>query len=124
MKVAKKILLTGATGFVGSVLLNKIETSNLVILGRNSPDNYDGIFHKFEMDGHSDLSTALDGIEVVVHCAARAHIMNDNALDPLAEFRKVNVEGTLNLARQAAAAGVIRFIYISSVSIDRQAYQY
>jgi len=117
MKVAKKILLTGATGFVGSVLLNKIETSNLVILGRNSPDNYDGIFHKFEMDGHSDLSTALDGIEVVVHCAARAHIMNDNALDPLAEFRKVNVEGTLNLARQAAAAGVIRFIYISSVKV-------
>ncbi|GAA6133762.1 SDR family oxidoreductase [Oceaniserpentilla sp. 4NH20-0058] len=118
MTVAKKILLTGATGFVGSVLLNKIEASNLVIFGRNSPDNYDGIFHKYEMDSNSDFATALDGIEVIVHCAARAHIMNDNALDPLAEFRKVNVEGTLNLARQAAAAGVVRFIYISSIKVS------
>lgn len=117
MNVAKNILLTGATGFVGLVLLNKIEDSNLVVLGRKSPENYDGIFHQYEIDGDADFSTALDGIDAIVHCAARAHIMNDDALDPLNEFRMVNVEGTLNLAKQAAAAGVKRFINISSIKV-------
>ena len=83
--VQKKILLTGATGFVGSVLLKKIEASNLVILGRKSPDNYNGIFHKLEIDGDTDFSTALQEIDAIVHCAARAHIMNDEVADPLAE---------------------------------------
>lgn len=117
MNVAKNILLTGATGFVGSVLLNKIDASNLVVLGRKSPDNYGGIFHQYKIDSCSDFSTALLGVEAIVHCAARAHIMNDDALDPLNEFRKVNVEGTLNLATQAAVAGVKRFIYISSIKV-------
>ncbi|GHD53890.1 hypothetical protein GCM10008110_27940 [Marinobacter persicus] len=56
--------------------------------------------------------------QVVAHTAARAHIMKDEVPDPLAEYRKVNVEGTLNLARQAAEAGVSRFIYISSIKVN------
>ena len=53
-----------------------------------------------------------------MHCAARAHIMRDEALDPLAEYRRVNVDGTLALARQAAAAGVKRFVFISSIGVN------
>ena len=56
------------------------------------------------LDGAADWSQALQGVDVVIHAAARAHIMREEALDPLAEYRRVNVEGTLNLARQAARA--------------------
>nr|WP_321391908.1 NAD-dependent epimerase/dehydratase family protein [uncultured Desulfuromusa sp.] len=55
---------------------------------------------------------------MVIHAAARAHIMNDTAADPMSEFRRINVEGTLNLARQAASAGVKRFIFLSSVKVN------
>ena len=55
---------------------------------------------------------------MVVHLAARVHVMNDGAADPLVEFRKVNVEGTFNLARQAVAAGVRRFVFLSSVKVN------
>src|SRR5690606_19950630 len=58
------------------------------------------------------------GQEVVVHTAARVHVMQDFAVDPLAEFRRVNVEGTVNLARQSAASGVKRFIFISSIKVN------
>ncbi len=58
------------------------------------------------------------GVEVVIHAAARVHVMHDESSDPLAEFRKVNVDGTLNLARQAAEAGVGRFIFISSIKVN------
>lgn len=57
-------------------------------------------------------------VDVVIHCAARAHIMKDEMADPLAEYRKVNVDGSMNLARQALEAGLRRFIYISSVKVN------
>lgn len=60
----------------------------------------------------------MKGVDVVIHCAARVHVMHDQAVDPLIEFRKVNLAGTLNLARQAAAAGVQRFVFISSIKVN------
>jgi nucleoside-diphosphate-sugar epimerase len=66
----------------------------------------------------ADWQIALQGIDVVVHLAARAHVMQDTAADPLAEYRKINVDGTLNLARQAQRAGVKRFIFISSIKVN------
>jgi UDP-4-keto-D-QuiNAc 4-reductase len=66
----------------------------------------------------NDWSAALDGVDVVVHCAARVHVMNESAADPLTEFRRVNVRGTLNVAHQAAAAGVRRFVFISSIKVN------
>ncbi len=60
----------------------------------------------------------LANIDTVIHCAARVHVMNDTEADPLAAFRQVNVEGTLNFARQAAEAGVRRFIFISSIKVN------
>ena len=71
-----------------------------------------------DIDGLSNWTDALSGVKVVVHLAARVHIMRDEAADPLAEFRRVNVEGTLNLARQAAEAGVRRFVYLSSIKVN------
>lgn len=115
------ILLTGSTGFVGSVLLTevkKLPEFHVVSAVRSavSPAS-DDVVVVGNMGGTTDYSVALNGVDVVVHAAARAHIMRDEVADPLAEYRKVNVEGTLNLAKQAVAAGVKRFIFISSIGV-------
>jgi len=66
----------------------------------------------------TEWAQGLLGQDVVIHCAARAHIMNEEVADPLEEYRRVNVDGTLNLAQQAADTGVKRFIYISSIKVN------
>jgi nucleoside-diphosphate-sugar epimerase len=71
-----------------------------------------------EISGLTGWGDALRNVSVVVHLAARVHVMHDNAADPLTAFRTVNMDGTLNLARQAAAAGVKRFVFISSVKVN------
>jgi nucleoside-diphosphate-sugar epimerase len=70
------------------------------------------------LSSDTDWMKALIKVEQVVHLAARVHVMNDNSSDPLAEFRRVNVEGTAALARQAAAAGVRRFVFLSSIKVN------
>lgn len=64
-----------------------------------------------------------DEVKAVVHLAARVHVMHDSSADPLAAFRGVNVAGTLNLARQAAARGVQRFLFMSSVKVNGECTQ-
>lgn len=114
-----KILLTGYSGFVGAQLLNTLDSDyTLSLLGRTAPKSVDFDFHQSELNEFSDFSKSLVGVKTVVHCAARAHIMNDDSQDPLTEFRKVNTYGTLNLAKQAASFGVERFIYISSIKVN------
>ena len=71
-----------------------------------------------DLEANTDWSVALIGVSSVVHAAARVHMMKDQSADPLAEFRRVNVAGTLNLAQQAAAAGVKRFVFISSIKVN------
>lgn len=117
-----KILLTGATGFVGSALLvelQKLPDFRIVAAVRSavSPASDDSLVVG-NIDGTTDYSSALSGVNVVVHAAARAHILRDEVANPLEEYRQVNVEGTLNLARQAVAAGVKRFVYISSIKVN------
>lgn len=73
---------------------------------------------KANLDPSTDWSAGLKGCAAVIHTAARVHVMNEKAQDPLAEFRRINVEGTLNLARQAAAAGVKRFVFLSSIKVN------
>ncbi len=70
------------------------------------------------LSSETDWTSALRNVDQVVHLAARVHVMNDKSSDPLAEFRRVNVEGTANLARQAAVAGVKRFVFLSSVKVN------
>lgn len=117
-----KILLTGGTGFVGSALLvelQKLADFRVISAVRSSFSALSNdVVVVGNIDGTTDYSSALNGANVVVHVAARAHIMHDEVVNPLGEYRKVNVEGTLNLAKQAAAAGVKRFVYISSIKVN------
>ena len=119
------ILLTGAGGFVGKAVLKTAQQRGLNIRPVfRSLDSAKGHFEAVlvsGLDGAADWSQALKGVDLVIHAAARAHIMREEALDPLAEYRRVNVEGTLNLARQAAAAGVRRFVFISSIKVNGEA---
>lgn len=71
-----------------------------------------------DLNAETDWSDALSAVQVVLHIAARAHVLKDEVADPLAEYRRVNVAGTLSLAYQAATAGVRRFIFISSIGVN------
>ncbi|MDH4656636.1 MULTISPECIES: SDR family oxidoreductase [unclassified Pseudomonas] len=119
-----RILLTGASGFIGSALLARIcKAGNfqLTVATRRalpglSPEVKSELVSS--LDAEADWRAALSGVDVVIHTAARVHVMNECSDDPLSEFRKTNVEGTLRLASQAAAAGVRRFIFVSSIKVN------
>lgn len=113
-----KVLLTGATGFVGGVLLSKLPLCQLKVLGRTKPIGFEGDFFNLSISPEVDFKSALSEVKTVIHCAARTHVMIEYAVNPLVEYRRVNVDGTLKLARQAAEAGVDRFIFISSIKVN------
>jgi nucleoside-diphosphate-sugar epimerase len=118
-----RIVLTGASGFVGRCLVNELLESEhqvTAVLRKHAVGDDTRASLRVIADFACSLNcgTLLNGQEVVIHCAARVHVINDASSDPLTEFRKVNVDGTLNLARQAAAAGVRRFIFISSIKVN------
>lgn len=119
------VLLTGASGFVGKGILRTAQQRGLrlrpVYRSIDSARGQSDAVLVTGLDGATDWSQAVHGIDVVIHAAARAHVMRDRALDPLIEYRRVNVQGTLNLARQAAAAGVRRFVFISSIKVNGEA---
>lgn len=119
----KTVLLTGATGFVGRQVLKELVQQEGISLRvavralREQMSNVD-VFNSLDLAGKANWDKALQGCDVVIHTAARVHVMKEKAGDPLSEFRKVNVEGTLNLARQAAESGVKRFIFISTIKVN------
>ena len=78
-------------------------------------------FYQKEVSSSTDYSDCLESVDCVIHCAARVHIMDDSVKDPLLEYREVNTYGTINLAKQAAEAGVKRFIFISSIKVNGEA---
>lgn len=119
-----RCLITGGNGFVGRALTSHVLASGCEVRLslRQTPraDQIVGV-ETVEIGSLSlknDWTAALRNVDRIVHLAARVHVMNDKNSDPLAEFRRVNVEGTANLARQAAAAGVRRFIYLSSIKVN------
>jgi nucleoside-diphosphate-sugar epimerase len=114
-----KLVLTGATGFVGSKILSLLNSYDVTIIGRTklSLSNKNN-FYKAELNSTTDYLPALLDADILIHCAARVHVMDENVADPLAEFRATNTAGTLNLAKQAAEAGVNRFIFISSIKVN------
>ena len=119
-----RMMVTGATGFVGRRLMQVLRGhSHLIAVPcvRGSASREElalGSVLIGDLSALTDWSPALSGVQVVVHIAARAHVRKDEAADPMAEYRNVNVYGTLNLAKQAASAGAERFIFISSIGVN------
>ena len=116
------LLITGASGFVGRPLCAELLARGYVVRAavRNAgtlPENT-GVSMVDEIDGETRWTEALSGIDVVIHLAARVHVMHDNSDDPLAEFRRTNTAGTEHLARSAAANGVRRLVYVSSIKVN------
>lgn len=117
-----RLLITGASGFVGRALCNTLRQLRLaahsVVPAVRVAHGLPGEKVIGEINGCTEWRAALTGMDAVVHLAARVHVMRDAAADPLAAYRAVNVEGTLHLARQAAAAGVRRFVFVSSIKVN------
>ncbi len=117
-----RILLTGATGFVGSAVFAQGTQRGLAIRAavrkRANAESVADVVQVGDLDGETDWSAALQGIDVVVHTAARTHVMRETSPDPAQAYQRVNVQGTLHLARQAAAAGARRFVFISSIKVN------
>lgn len=121
-----KIVVTGAAGFVGSAVVSRLllnsDAESIISIARHEQkargDKRVVNILVEDIGKNSDWTELFLEKNMVVHCAARVHVMNDTVADPLAEFRRVNVEGTLNLARQAAAAGVTRFVFVSSIKVN------
>lgn len=119
------IFITGASGFIGLALINRLSTeqSRIFAACRNIqtalslPDKVTKVVMQ-HLSGSNDHSNILKDMDIVIHLAARVHVMRETAADPLKEFRRVNTEGTARLARQAAAAGVRRFVFMSTIGVN------
>ena len=125
--MTQSVLVTGANGFVGQAVVAALAhseawTVRAAVRGDSASHERNVIpvplVSVGAIDARTDWTVALRGIDAVVHSAARVHVMRDTAADPLTEFRRVNVEGTLRLARQAATAGVRRFVFLSSIKVN------
>ena len=121
-----KILITRATGFVGSPLIQLLSSQGHQVIGavRSQSNILVNTFAGVEFKAVGDIHGSLDwmpylaGVDVVVHLANRANFMHESDADPLALYRSINTDGTLQLACQAAAAGVKRFIFVSSIKVN------
>ncbi|WP_019026742.1 UDP-glucose 4-epimerase family protein [Colwellia piezophila] len=115
------ILLTGANGFLGKPLLKELINNSYTVTASSRrisllPSGCTG-FGIVNIDSKTNWSSVLSQQDIVIHCAARVHVMDEKSSNPLEEFREVNTRGTINLAKQAANAGVKRFIFISSIKV-------
>ena len=113
-----KILVTGANGFIGSEVCKTLLLGGHEIVPAMRTKDYPSAVPVGDLTTKTYWGAALNGCDSVIHLAARVHVMNEVESDALAAFRVVNVDGTLNLARQAVGAGVRRFVYVSSVKVN------
>ncbi len=118
-----KILLTGATGFIGQALVSELMLKNfdISITVRQKTNLFPDEVKQFvvgSFESNSDFSESLAKVDCVIHLAGKAHVLDKTKTSTLDEFRKINTELTLNLAKQAVAAGVDRFIFLSSIGVN------
>ena len=112
------ILLTGSTGFIGSFMIKYFEKKNIgyksVSRSKNpKPNNF-----QINLDESVDLSSILDGVDVIIHAAAKAHVLNEFDYAHSSEYRKINTLATLNLARQSIENNVKKFIFLSTIKVN------
>jgi nucleoside-diphosphate-sugar epimerase len=121
-----KVLLIGASGFVGRHLMRHLLAEGIPFRAavHRSEDGFPAgveVVRGTRLDSRFDWSPALAGCDAVVHLGARVHIMADKSADPLADYRAINVDGTLSLGRQAISAGIRRFVFLSSIKVNGEA---
>lgn len=119
----QRVLITGGQGFIGKGVAESALSKGFLVRvssrhAFNVPKNSLEHSQVGDLGSETDWFSALYGVNVVVHCAGRAHVMNDASVDPKTAFRSVNLDGTLNLAHQAVKAGVRRFVFISSIGVN------
>ncbi|WP_426140811.1 UDP-glucose 4-epimerase family protein [Pseudomonas sp. DWP3-1-2] len=121
------IAITGATGFVGGSVARYLSTHSEFLVRVAVRGDYVDPVNALEVVRITSIEPDVQwdhfvkDADVIIHAAARVHVMNDTSTDPEAEYLRINVDGTLNLAQQAAAAGVKRFIFISSIKVNGEA---
>lgn len=118
---ADRILVTGATGFLGRAVAEHLTAAGWTVraaVRRSGPDHPAGAVAVGDLSADTDWTAALANVDVVVHCAARAHVRKETSPDPLTQFRAVNTEASLALARQAGTAGARRLVFISSIGVN------
>jgi nucleoside-diphosphate-sugar epimerase len=120
--MSKRVLITGGSGFIGDSLAKSLISLGInvnVITRNNFASTAPGINY-FQMDisdPNIQLDESLQGVDTVLHCAGRVHMLKELSSNPLAEYRRVNVDFTLRLAREAARSGVRRFVYLSTLGV-------
>jgi len=121
-----KILVTGASGFVGGPTCRRLLAAGHHVVAAVRRDD---AFLPMDVEARrvaelgpdTDWRAALKGCDAVIHLAARAHVMRDKAADRLALFRRINRDGAIRLAEQAAAAGIGRFVFVSTIKVNGEA---
>jgi len=114
-----KVLVTGATGFIGKELLNYLNFAEVTAISREEKVESNGIKWKhLSLESLPNSDTLADKYDVVIHLAGRAHMLNESSDDPLSEFRKVNKDISVELAKQLAANGLKRFVFVSSIGVN------
>jgi nucleoside-diphosphate-sugar epimerase len=120
----RRVLITGGQGFIGSSVASYFSSKKVHTRISSRKSSNANAIEEFEhcktsdLSANTDWSEALIGVDVVVHCAGRAHILKDTSVDPLEEFRISNRDGTIKLGIQAAKLGVKRFIFLSSIGVN------
>jgi len=119
-----RCVVTGANGFVGSAVVKRLHAMDLVSISatvRHGVQNFPpgvAIHERLDLSASTNWLPALTGVDCVIHPAARVHVMQPENVEALNAFRQINVDGTLNLARQSAEAGVRRFVFISTIKVN------
>lgn len=120
-----RVLITGANGFVGSVLSEQLVTEGFIVRGayrsKLTADSRPNIIEKTivgDINSNTDWQKALREVDIVIHLAARVHVMQETETDPLSAFKAVNTQGTINLAEQAANSGIKRLIFLSTIKVN------